>query len=370
MTMIDEVVLRRAIVDAADGFKVSRDAREQILNAAKEDEPEARASRGPTFLRPQGRSRTMLVAAALLLVVGAISWPLLRGEGSNAPTALASRTVHGNGGVTFGPSTAGEKVVQGNLGSPVATGTAYQSRVTITGTSAVATKVGTSPKIESTGNVDLRIGKGQVEVAFAKLTRMASGDRGFVVSSQERVGTNSAGKFSYGIMVLEVPQRSFDTLVTQVQHAGHATSVATSSADVTSQYVDLRARISAAEASRAQYLTIMSKARSIGDILAVQSQLNNLQSQIEQFQGQLNVLNNATTYGTLTVSLTEAGQQPNAVTSRSGFAKAWHDAVRGFVAGFEWVVRLAGPALFALIALSVAFVIVRYARRTIRRRRI
>ena len=368
--MIDEVVLKRALVDAADGFKVSREARDQILKVANEDEPEARAPRGPTFLHAQGRSRTLLVAAALVLVVGAISWPLLRSEGSNAPTALASRTVHGTGGATLGPSTAGEKVVQGNPRLNVATGTGFQSGVTLTGAAADAAKVGTSPKIESTGNVDLRIGKSQVEVAFAKLTRMASGDRGFVVSSQERVGTNSAGKFSYGIMVLEVPQRSFATLVSQVQHAGHATSVDTSSADVTSQYVDLRARISAAEASRAQYLTIMSKARSIGDILAVQSQLNNLQSQIEQFQGQLNVLNNATTYGTLTVSLTEAGQHPNAVTPRSGFAKAWHDGVSGFVAGFEWVVRLAGPALFALIALGVAFAIARYARRTIRRRRI
>ena len=312
----------------------------------------------------------MLVAAALVLVVGAISWPLLRSEGGSAPTSLASQSVHGVGGATFGPSTTGEKGVQANPGLNVAAGTGYQSTVTITGTAVDANKVGSSLKIESTGNVDLRIGRGQVEGAFAKLTRMVSGDRGFVVSSQERVGTNAAGKFSYGIMVLEVPQRSFVTLVSQVQHAGHATSVVTSSADVTSQYVDLRARISAAEASRAQYLTIMSKARSIGDILAVQSQLNNLQSQIEQFQGQLNVLNNATTYGTLTVSLTEAGQHPNAVTPRSGFAKAWHDGVSGFVAGFEWMVRLAGPALFALIALGVAFAIVRYARRTIRRRRI
>jgi hypothetical protein len=369
--MIDEAVLRRALVEAADEFKVSSEARERILDAAQEDAPEVRVARGPTFLRPQGRTRSILVAAALLLVVGAISWPLLRSERGNSPSASAPRTVHGVGvnGTGFSGLNAPEKVVVGGLPTYTASGTASQSGATVSNT-ALTVNTSTSTKIESTGNVDLRIGKGQVEVAFAKLTRMVSGDRGFVVSSQERVGTNSAGKFSYGIMVLEVPQRSFDTLVTQVQKAGHPTSVVTSSSDVTSQYVDLRARINAAEASRQQYLTIMSKATSIGDILAVQSQLNNLQSQIEQLQGQLNVLNNATTYGTLTVSLSETGQHHNVTKLKSGFAKAWHDGVSGFISGFEWVVRLAGPALFAVLALGAAFVIVRYARRAIRRRRI
>jgi hypothetical protein len=368
--MIDEAVLRRALIDAANEFKVSSEAREQILDAARGDVPEVRVARGPTFLRPQGRTRSILVAAALVLMVGAISWPLLRSERGTSPGALAPRTVHGVSGTGFLPLKAPEKAVVGGLPTPTVSAPGAQSAVTLTNATALTGNASTSTKIESTGNVDLRIGKGQVESAFARLTRMASSDRGFVVSSQERVGTNSAGKFSYGIMVLEVAQRSFDSLVTQVQKAGRATSVVTSSSDVTSQYVDLRARINAAEASRQQYLTIMSKAATISDILAVQSQLNNLQSQIEQLQGQLNVLKNATTYGTLTVSLTETGQQHNVTKPKSGFAKAWHDGVSGFISGFEWVVRLAGPALFAVLALGAAFVIVRYARRAIRRRRI
>src|ERR1035437_2407635 len=320
--MIDEAVLRRALVDAADEFKVSSEARERILDAAREAVPEFRVARGPIFLRLQGRTRSILVAAALVLVIGAISWPLLRSERGTSPSALAPRTVHGLRAPGLPGLTAPEKAVIGGLPPYTVSATGVQSAVTLTNAGEVTGNTSSSTKIESTGNVDLRIGKGQVETAFARLTRMVSSDRGFVVSSQERVGTNSPGKFSYGIMVLEVPQRSFDTLVTQVQKAGRPTSVVTSSSDVTSQYVDLRARINAAEASRQQYLTIMSKATSISDILAVQSQLNNLQSQIEQLQGQLNVLNNATTYGTLTVSLIETGQQHNVTKPKSGFAKA------------------------------------------------
>ena len=51
----------------------------------------------------------------------------------------------------------------------------------------------------------------------------------------------------------------------------------------------------------------MARATTIGDILAVQNQLDNLQSQLEQLQGQLQVLNGETTYSTLAITLSERG---------------------------------------------------------------
>ena len=147
-----------------------------------------------------------------------------------------------------------------------------------------------------------------------------------------------------------MPEPSFAAVVSEVQHFGHATSVTTTSTDVTGQYVDLQARITALEASRQQYLTIMSQATSIGDILAVQSQLDTLQSQIEQLQGQLSVLDNETTYGSLTVSLAEAGHRPPPPPpTRTGLDEAWHTGIGGFVSGVEWLIRIAGTTLFVLL---------------------
>ena len=45
----------------------------------------------------------------------------------------------------------------------------------------------------------------------------------------------------------------------------------------------------------------MTKAASIGDVLAVQAQLDTLQSQIQQLQGQLAVLRERDDYSTMTV---------------------------------------------------------------------
>src|ERR1019366_4569323 len=132
----------------------------------------------------------------------------------------------------------------------------------------------------------------------------------------------------------------------------------------------LSAHITALQSSRQQYLLIMTKATSISDILAVQNQLNTLQSEIEQLQGQLNVLNHETTYGSLTVMLTETGHPSNAPHHRSGFGKAWHDAASGFVAGFEWLVRISGPALFAVLMLGLVLALSRFGWRATRRRRL
>ncbi len=129
----------------------------------------------------------------------------------------------------------------------------------------------------------------------------------------------------------------------------------TKATDVTGQYVDLQSRIAALDASRQQYLTIMDKAVTLGDVLAVQEQLDTIQGQIEQLQGQLQVLTSETSYSTFTTNVTEGTPAPRpSPLPESGMVRAWHESVGGFVAGVEGVVRGAGPALFVLVCLAVA----------------
>jgi hypothetical protein len=365
--MIDEGKLTDALNNVANSFEISKEATDRILSEARDGVPPSRRFHAPEFLREPGRGRTLLIAAVLVLVVGGITLPLFRSEGS--PRTLvhglsasgllsenfAAPGTHGTPSTTFGPATL--------------TVTAAGTKTLVNGTAQTVSSATLSPKIESTGSVDLTVAHGNVESALSKLSALVTGDGGFVDSSQANVGSAASGNFSYGTIVLEVPQRTFETLVTQVQRIGHTTSVSTNSTDVTAQYVDLSAHITALEASRQQYLLIMTKATSISDILAVQSQLNTLQSQIEQLQGQLNVLDHKTTFSSLTVALTEAGHPSNAPHQRSGLGKAWHDAVSGFVAGFEWLIRISGPALFVVLLLGLVLALGRIGWRATNRRR-
>jgi hypothetical protein len=324
----------------------------------------------------------VLVAAVVILVAGGITLPLLATKSSPAKTVAAgpahgpsvpSTTLPGQGSV--GVPLPGVSGSTGSAGSaaPLAPSTNGAGGAAVAPPTTVPPlptgSVGQSAKVEAKGSVSLTIGDGKLSTAMTKLTTLVAGFGGFVASSQSQLGPGDATNPSTGTIVLQVPESSFDALLAQVQKVGHATSVTTTSTDVTGQVVDLQARISALQASRQQYLTILAKATTIGDILAVQSQLDSLQTQIEQLQGQLDVLNGETTYGTLTVSLAEAGRSPAPPPApSSGLGKAWHDGIHGFVAGFDWLVRIAGPTLFVLLCLAVLAVLGRFGWRAARRR--
>ena len=101
----------------------------------------------------------------------------------------------------------------------------------------------------------------------------------------------------------------------------------------------------------------MTKATTVGDVLAVQAQLDTIESQLEQLQGQLQVLTSETSYSTFTANVSEgAPPSPPSPLPESGMVRAWHDSVGGFLAGVEGVVRVAGPVLFALLCLAAAVV--------------
>jgi hypothetical protein len=190
---------------------------------------------------------------------------------------------------------------------------------------------------------------------MTRLAGLAGTYGGFVANSANQNGP--AGGTPFGTITLEVPVDNFSPVLKQAEHYGKTSNVSTKATDVTGQYVDLQARLSALEETRQQYLSILAKATSIGDILAVQEQLDGTQSQIEQVQGQLQVLTSETSYSTLNVTVGENGPPPRpGPLPESGLVHSWHDSVGGFVAGVDGVVRLAGPFLFALLCLAIVAV--------------
>ena len=378
--MIDEQVVREALGEGAGVFEASDGATERILAAARAMAAETRSFPPRPVIPHRARGRVVLVAAVAVVVAAGISLSVVASTGSPdnrraaGSPSMAPRP-HGAGAATAVPPVAGPSQ------APTAPGSAPGAAAPTSGVAAPASggapsvpplppgSVGESTKVESKGTVDLTIGDGKVASVVAKLSDLATGDGGFVASTQAQVGPGGPGDTASGTVVLQVPQPSFATVLTQVQRLGHATSVTTAATDVTGQYVDLQARITALQASRQQYLTILAHATSIGDILAVQSQLDSLQSQIEQLQGQLGVLDGETTYGTLTVSLTEVGHGPVLPPHPgSGIATAWHAGIGGFVSGFEWLVRVAGTALLVVLSLLVVLLLGRWAWRATRRR--
>ena len=165
-------------------------------------------------------------------------------------------------------------------------------------------------KIVRDGSISLQIPDKTFSQSQSAVARVASDAGGFVLSSStqnERSGT----------FTLRVPARNFDEAMLALRPLGTVESSQQTGKDVTAQYVDLSARLRILIGRRAVILRLMSRAVSIGDTLALQNQFDNVQLQIEQIQGNLNVIRNQVAESTITVDLHEKDSPKPAATAVS-----------------------------------------------------
>ena len=385
MTMLDDDRLSSLLARAGAAFDVPASGPDDILaraadggamDGAAAPDP-AREPRVRRIAAVGRRHRLLSVAASILVVVvlaGAVG-ALVRGPSQPTATTGLRKTnvvVPSHGPATTIPpgaaktsagSSSPSAAAPFGVGAPSAGGGLSSGGAATGGASAgnapssstpplPSDAVGQSAKIEQTGSLDLTVGRGNLSRTVSRLTNLATAYGGFVANSQTQSGA-ATGSTSSGSVTLQVPVDSFATVLHRAQAFGKTSDLTTKATDVTGQYVDLQSRITALQASRQQYLTILAKATTVGDVLSVQEQLDAIQSQIEQLQGQLQLLTSQTSFSTLTVTVSERTPAPRpAPVPESGLVRAWHTSIGGFVAGVEGVIRLAGPLLFALLLLG------------------
>jgi Domain of unknown function (DUF4349) len=310
----------------------------------------AREGRGRRITAVARRHRVLSVAACVVVLVlaGALG-ALVRGASRPPLTAglpKASVAVPSHGPTTTAVPPDARKGATGTSGAP-STGSPTTTAPTLP-----RGAVGQSAKVEQTGSLSLIVGRGNLSRSMAELTNLAAAYGGFVANSGTQTGA-ATGSTPSGSVTLQLPVDSFATVLHDAQALGKTSDLTTKATDVTGQYVDLQSRITALQASRQQYLTILAKATTVGDVLSVQQQLDTIQSQIEQLQAQLQLLTSQTSFSTLTVTVNERPPAPRpASVPASGLVRAWHTSIGGFVAGVDGVIGVAGPLLFALLFLG------------------
>jgi len=322
-----------------------------------------------------GRHRVLSAAAVVIVllvlagVVGSLVRRPVQPTRTAAPSVAPATRSAPAPTTTTPPAFSSSGSAHPNAGAPLSAGTSSSAPSTQNqgtqnqGTQSTGTPtstpnlpngaVGQPAKIQQTGSLTLTVGRGKLGRTVTQLTALAGASGGFVANSQTESGAATGGAPS-GSVTLQVPVQSFATVLQRAEALGKTSDLTTKATDVSSQYVDLQSRIAALQASRQQYLTILAKATTVGDVLAVQEQIDSIQLQIEQLQGQLQLLTSQTSYSRLTVSIGEHTPPPSpGPLPESGLVRAWHESIGGFLSGVEGVIRLAGPVVFALLFLGV-----------------
>ena len=228
-----------------------------------------------------------------------------------------------------------------------------------------------------TGDLSLLVARGTLLSTVDRITAMTGGMGGYVMSSalgsespgmpgpveplpldSESVPTandepaTTIGTDPYAALTVRVPESSFDVAVKRFAALGEVQSVSTSSEDVTSQYVDLQARLHHYRAVERRLVRFLAATDNVSQMLAVQDRIDNVQLTIEQLSAQLKSLRETTTYGTLSIFLREKGvPQAGATDPSDTFTGTLLHSIKVLGHG----ARVTGLVLTALLPFAIVF---------------
>ncbi len=315
--------------EAGGGYAVPTHGPDEILAAA------APPSSGATVVRGRFRLRELAMAGVSVAAVVALTAVLLTSSGGSptveaaAPGYYSAYTQAGNGTAKSAP------------GTLIARHSAKTTVTTATGRDIIAK-----------GTLRLRTTRAALRRDVARLTALA-GEFGGYVSAADLAET---GSHPGGTIVVKVPAGSFSAFIAKAEGIAKVRSLSTSDTDVTAQVVDLGARLTALVDERGQLEVLLGRAGKISDLLSVENEIEYVQSQIEQIQGEQRTLAAQVDYSALTVSLA-VPRPPHVSGPSSGFGHAWHEAVAGFVNGVKALVSVLGDLLFAVLSFIVVALI-------------
>jgi uncharacterized protein YjeT (DUF2065 family) len=146
--------------------------------------------------------------------------------------------------------------------------------------------------------------------AVSKIQAAATGAGGYVSqqSINETAGPPDEGgkptKQQVATVQIRVPSDSYDIVMSGLRGiAKEVTAENSQTTEVTAQYTDLQSQLRNLEATERQYLALLERAGTIEEILNVSDRLASVRLQIEQVQGQVNLLENLTSLATITVNV-------------------------------------------------------------------
>ena len=213
-------------------------------------------------------------------------------------------------------------------------------------------------RIVRTANVDLEVGEGRLNATINQATDVVRQAKGIYVGSSTSV---PSGEPASGQVTFRVPVDAFEPVLRELKGLGTYRGEKSSTEDVTNQYIDLNGQLAAWRAQERVYLRLLDRARSVTDVIAVQNQLQQVQSNIERLQGQLNYLEDQSSFSTIVLQVSEPGAAGPAEEPEGRLARAWATAVNGLgvmaaavLVAVVWVTPLlvvAGLVLLGLRAL-------------------
>jgi hypothetical protein len=145
-----------------------------------------------------------------------------------------------------------------------------------------------------------------VAPAIPQVRAVAEGLGGFV----EQLASYGDADRQQASITIRVPQAQFFTALERLEKLGTVQNRNVGSQDVTEQFIDLEARLKSAQRREQSLLMLLDKVQSVSDVVTIQRELEQVRSEIERLQGQMNFLKRRVDLATITVTLVPPRRDP------------------------------------------------------------
>ncbi len=167
-------------------------------------------------------------------------------------------------------------------------------------------------------------------------------------------------------VVIKVPVEQFDNALSVLTGGiDKLNEKKITSQDVTAEYVDTRSRLEAKKQVRQRYLGLLSQAKNMEEILNVQSEINDIQEEIESAAGRINYLSHSAAYSTINATFYQVLNVSAKDDGRPSFGERIGAAFRS---GWGWVGELFVGLISIWPLLLITIAVIAYFKRPLNKK--
>jgi hypothetical protein len=215
-----------------------------------------------------------------------------------------------------------------------------------------------------TGTITVKVN--QVANAADQAIAIAAGLGGVVAGDNRTIDADR----SQAMLILRVPSERFSSTLDAMAKLGSEESRQVQAQDVTDSLIDLDVRVATQEASVSRVRDLLARAQTIGEIVALESELTRRQADLDSLKQRRAKLSGLVALATITVVLRGPAAAVSGPTEpETGFMAGLKAGWKGFLASVKIVLTVAGWLLPWAIAIGVPLWLVFWLSRRRRRAR-
>jgi len=204
------------------------------------------------------------------------------------------------------------------------------------------------------------------QTAFRTLSEEIKKLEGSVMSQNESLGDEVLTIY----LTIKIPSENFDAGVESVKKLGEVKNLNITSTDVTTEYIDYKARLDTLQIQEERLLSFLSKVTLVEDMLRLESELQRVRYEIESIQGQINYIERQDEYSTFNITINEE-DKPTQSNSEGGFKDilfAFKDGYGVFIKSMIRTLAVIAWLLPAMISTAILTVIILKVRKYLNRK--